>query len=105
MTKEFVYLAVLVLLLFYVRRWYHGWLRRHRWWDWYNIYLHSWHWMVYRFFKILVYGRKCQRCGKANPKPLQVHHKHYKTLGHERIIGTDDTILVCLDCHRRLDKK
>ena len=92
-------IAFFVALLFF--RWlYHRWLRKHFWWDWYsNIYLKSWHWKLYRFLKILVYGRACQICHKINPKPLHVHHKHHKSLGHEKVFGHTDTILVCKNCH------
>lgn len=40
------------------------------------------------------YGHKCMKCG--NPNELNVHHKHYKTLGNEDI---GDLIVLCKRCH------
>jgi len=44
-------------------------------------------------------GRKCERCN-AGEKPLDLHHKHYKTFGNER---QKDVVLLCRECHRAED--
>jgi|688.fasta_scaffold252563_3 hypothetical protein len=47
-------------------------------------------------------GNKCERCGKSGCG-LDLHHKHYRTLGRER---QKDVMLLCrADCHRQADKQ
>lgn len=41
-------------------------------------------------------GYRCQNCGKK--APLEVHHKTYERLGHERM---RDLIGLCPQCHRK----
>jgi 5-methylcytosine-specific restriction endonuclease McrA len=43
-------------------------------------------------------GRRCERCGATYG--LQLHHKTYIRLGHER---PSDVELLCDSCHRRAD--
>ena len=60
----------------------------------YDEYLRSEHWQKLRK-KILASAKKrCQRCGL--PAVLQVHHKTYDNMGHER---DDDLLAVCRECH------
>ena len=37
----------------------------------------------------------CERCGEQ--RWLQVHHKHYRSLGHEQ---PEDLEVLCRDCHQ-----
>jgi len=61
----------------------------------YRKYIASKKWKRLRERVIAKRGRKCQRC-KSTTRPLQLHHKHYNTFGHER---TKDVLLLCVDCH------
>jgi len=45
-------------------------------------------------------GGRCQSCG-TRTSHLQVHHKHYRTLGRET---SDDLMAVCSKCHKDLDR-
>ena len=67
-------------------------------WD-YNLYLKSTHWRNIRRQK-LKQTHSCAGCGIDSD--LQVHHKHYKTIGHE---GLDDLTIFCDDCHRKLSQR
>ena len=63
---------------------------------WYrNVYLLSPHWRETRQRKIDSVGSKCERC-KKKFKSLDVHHKDYSRLGHERM---SDLEVLCRDCH------
>lgn len=63
---------------------------------WYrNVYLISPHWRQTRKKKIKIVGAKCQRC-KRKDRPLDVHHKTYKRIGHERM---SDLEVLCRECH------
>lgn len=43
-------------------------------------------------------GYKCQHC--LRERALQIHHRHYRTLGRETL---DDLMAVCADCHSTMD--
>lgn len=60
----------------------------------YYVYLASPAWSKKRRRFIREAGGKCQTCGSN--KRLQVHHKHYRTLGRER---RRDVRVLCDDCH------
>lgn len=65
----------------------------------YRSYINSYDWQV----KADIMKRKamyiCQQCGKkATKKKLHVHHRHYKTLFHERI---GDLEVLCDKCHAK----
>jgi hypothetical protein len=61
----------------------------------YHKYLQSDEWRAVRA-RIMKRARgKCEKCGKR--PPIQVHHKAYARLGHER---DDDLIAVCGPCHQ-----
>jgi 5-methylcytosine-specific restriction endonuclease McrA len=42
-------------------------------------------------------GRRCERCGVGGM--LDIHHKHYRTLGMERPM---DVQVLCRHCHERV---
>jgi hypothetical protein len=44
-------------------------------------------------------GCRCESCGDVGVF-IDLHHKHYETLGRER---HSDVLLLCRDCHRRHD--
>jgi len=69
-------------------------IRRHRT-HFYDAYIHSPAWDRRRRAAIRAAGNRCENCGRGE-RVLQVHHKHYKTLGHER---PQDLEVLCLDCH------
>ncbi len=60
----------------------------------YEDYISSPEWKERRRRLVDVIGHKCQRCGST--VALQVHHTHYRTLGHER---PSDVVVVCEQCH------
>jgi hypothetical protein len=45
-------------------------------------------------------GYRCQRCGAKGQ--LDVHHKHYRTLGNE---APEDLEVLCVTCHEGADKQ
>jgi hypothetical protein len=67
----------------------------------YSAYIKSYSWKKKRLLAIEKLGRKCQKCGKES-LPLDVHHKHYQTLYHERLV---DVEILCSLCHQIEDKK
>lgn len=67
----------------------------------YQTYIQSHAWKKKREVAFLVLGEKCQRCSKTDV-PLHVHHKHYKTLYHERI---EDVTVLCVPCHELTHRK
>lgn len=56
-------------------------------------------WKQIRYRKLRSVNFKCEWCGEG--ENLQVHHKHYKTLGNER---NKDLTVVCGGCHWIADK-
>lgn len=66
----------------------------------YNEYLKSKHWTAlktrYKESKLYKSG-KCVLCGCNNN--INIHHKSYKRLGHERL---NDLIVLCQSCHKQL---
>jgi predicted restriction endonuclease len=61
----------------------------------YRHYLATQHWKKTRAMAMRVLGRKCSVCGTYLRFP-QVHHKHYKTLWHEK---PSDLIILCRAHH------
>ena len=47
------------------------------------------------------FGQKCAKCGLENApkKKYVVHHRHYRTLGHE---SPEDVVMLCKACHADL---
>lgn len=69
----------------------------------YYAYLQSPKWHEFRSFCLLtVFDRvehkyKCDCCQKLWPRTeMEVHHKHYGTLGNE---NREDVLVLCQDCH------
>lgn len=67
----------------------------------YSAYIKSYAWKKKRQVAIEKYENKCQRCGRMD-LPLEVHHKHYRTLYYERF---EDVEVLCTYCHNIADKK
>jgi 5-methylcytosine-specific restriction endonuclease McrA len=57
-------------------------------------------WQATRLAAFAVHGRACQNCGAMGP--LQVHHRTYERLGHERI---EDLRVLCKYCHSKADRE
>jgi 5-methylcytosine-specific restriction endonuclease McrA len=70
----------------------------------YNKYLRSKHWKEKRQYKMKQSKYTCERCGKVDAvtKRFQIHHKHYKTLGKEKM---SDLMCLCPNCHRKIHGK
>lgn len=62
----------------------------------YPAYIKSYQWRKKREYALKTLGVKCQRCG-TQENPLEVHHKHYKTLYHEKL---EDVAVLCGGCHK-----
>lgn len=60
-------------------------------------YIKSPAWFRRRGLRILVANCACERCGCG--EWLQVHHRTYERLGHER---DDDLEVLCVACHRAI---
>src|SRR5262245_38656430 len=60
----------------------------------YKAYINSAEWKEKRRLVFRKQGRKCTDCGKTSE--LQVHHKTYERLGHERL---SDLEVLCRQCH------
>jgi hypothetical protein len=61
----------------------------------YQAYIKSNDWRKKREYALKILGCVCRRC-ETTDVPLQVHHKHYRTLYHERL---EDVIVLCTPCH------
>jgi hypothetical protein len=61
----------------------------------YHTYLRSEAWSAKRQAAIRRAGGRCQLCNRSGP--LEVHHRTYERLGHER---DDDLIVLCRSCHQ-----
>jgi hypothetical protein len=66
----------------------------------YEKYLNSPAWRMKRMLAIHRAGYQCERCNAENS--LQVHHKDYDRLGHERYC---DIEVLCPDCHHQADRE
>jgi 5-methylcytosine-specific restriction endonuclease McrA len=64
----------------------------------YREYLQSLRWLATRDAALARACHKCQRCGAT--KNLEVHHKHYKSLGQEK---PEDLEVLCIPCHDEAD--
>lgn len=67
--------------------------------DQYQRYLASDAWKVKRGQVLLRSSFKCEHCG-VKDVPLQIHHRHYRTLGKERLA---DLAALCSECHAVAD--
>lgn len=68
--------------------------RKQAWRDYYNAYLKSIRWALLRVKVLTMVGYKCEACQSTDT--LQLHHRHYQTLGQE---GLDDVVILCKTCH------
>lgn len=72
--------------------------RRHQAWrNYYNAYLKSIRWHLLRAKALTRDGYKCCLCNSTDT--LQLHHKHYETLGEEDL---EDVYILCKTCHKLL---
>jgi 5-methylcytosine-specific restriction endonuclease McrA len=63
----------------------------------YKQYLSSKEWLQKKQYFLMCYDNNCGVCfRKFKNSDLNLHHLHYKTLGHE---NWDDLMLVCRGCH------
>lgn len=61
----------------------------------YEAHIASAEWRMFRLTILAERGHACERCGDMG-SPLHLHHKHYRTFGHER---PRDVELLCKPCH------
>jgi 5-methylcytosine-specific restriction endonuclease McrA len=61
----------------------------------YEEHLRSSQWQSIREIKIDSVGDRCERCGNDYLQ-LEVHHRHYRTLGREQL---EDLEVLCKKCH------
>ena len=66
----------------------------------YLTYMNSEQWRYTRQKRIDLDGGRCVMCGAWTA--LEVHHLHYKNLGHENIVK--DLVTVCADCHKKIHR-
>lgn len=66
----------------------------------YYKYIQSPEWRLKRAAALYHYGEKCCSCGVK--RDLQVHHKHYRTLGREAM---RDLEVLCRNCHSAVHEK
>jgi hypothetical protein len=62
----------------------------------YRKYIKSKRWKRKREQALRHYQYMCHGCGTKKLEELQVHHRHYDTLGNECM---EDLIVLCGDCH------
>ena len=74
-------------------------MKRKPWAERYAAHLRSPYWAALKQKVIARRGKKCEKCG-CEDRPIDMHHKHYRTFGRER---QKDVLLVCRDCHRTED--
>lgn len=67
----------------------------------YEDYLSSAHWKEKKSERLKLSNYCCDVCGDDEIQ-LQVHHKHYETLGHEDM---DDLATLCPYCHKDVHKE
>ncbi len=68
----------------------------------YNRHLASKRWRHLRTQVLNRANRACELCGKSVlESPLEVHHLHYITFGHE---SASDLLALCSDCHAVADQ-
>lgn len=82
--------TLFVWLMQYILRNRQTWYRRY--------YLNSRHWQRRAQRARRMAGYMCQRC-KREGVPLDVHHRNYEHLFHER---ASDLVVLCRKCHERM---
>jgi ribosomal protein S14 len=73
---------------------------RHSWMHDYNGHIGSAKWERFRREVIEQRRNRCERCGHVSAY-LELHHKHYDSLGNEQ---PEDVELLCPKCHRGADE-
>jgi hypothetical protein len=68
--------------------------RRQAWREYYDAYLVSLRWALLRVNALTKVNYKCVACESTDT--LQLHHRHYQTLGEESL---DDVVILCKKCH------
>jgi 5-methylcytosine-specific restriction endonuclease McrA len=68
--------------------------RRQAWRKYYDAYLVSLRWALLRVKALTKVNYKCVACESTDT--LQLHHRHYQTLGEESL---DDVVILCKKCH------
>lgn len=68
----------------------------------YDRYIRSERWRAKRVSFIAARGKRCERCKRGRRASLQVHHKTYERLGHERL---EDVEVLCQRCHAEVHGK
>jgi hypothetical protein len=58
-------------------------------------------WMTLRDRVLEARGHRCESCGGAMGR-LEIHHVHYRTLGHENI---NDIRVLCRFCHEAIHRR
>ena len=56
-------------------------------------------WKKLRHMAFKAHGRKCQKCQLTGQGRLVVHHRHYRSVGHE---APEDVAVLCKACHEAL---
>ena len=64
----------------------------------YTAYIKSYDWHKKRLRALKAAGHQCKRCEEKDTI-LEVHHKHYRTLFHERF---QDVRVLCSKCHKEV---
>lgn len=64
----------------------------------YASYLETDHWKKIKEALSEATGGICQSCKQFKP-PLEIHHKHYDSLGGEKFA---DLMIICRDCHQKI---
>jgi 5-methylcytosine-specific restriction endonuclease McrA len=59
-------------------------------------------WEQLRRARIAEANSRCERCRRYQPNGLELHHRHYATLGEER---PQDLELLCVECHVEADEE
>ena len=67
----------------------------------YKEYLQTHHWQKIRKIKLAEAEYRCQFCN-ASKCQLNVHHRTYKNLGHEKL---NDLVVLCRTCHKLFHKE
>ena len=67
----------------------------------YRLYLQSKHWKETKALALEAATGHCEKCGQPNDR-LNVHHKHYKSLGHEK---PGDLLVLCPKCHAKVHRR
>lgn len=65
----------------------------------YRKYLNTYHWKQLRDLKLSEVDNRCQIC--YNSIQLNVHHRTYERLGHEKL---SDLTVLCKECHEIFHK-